>query len=160
LLGGAVGVAVSSHWYLSAESTGTEFLRGFSFPAVAAKAGDAEWAIIEDRFYEPFPALGRSKGIARRIVARAIMPDADQQEFVAQFQLAAATALTSYGAIIKGQFDASQSSAHAGNGSPGRSLLDLPRRYYAIGDIHGVADVWCIAESGHVTVIISLMESL
>jgi hypothetical protein len=42
--------------------------------------------------------------------------------------------------------------------SPVQFRVDMPRRYYSLGDVHGVADIWYVAEAGHVTVIVSLIE--
>ena len=158
VVGLAGGFAFWGHFRSTAEPKGTTALREFSFTDVAAKAGQADWQIIEDKVYDAFPPLSRFKRIARRIVAQATISDTAQAGFVAQFQQATVTALTLHGAIIKGQFDASRSSAQVLGGSNMLTQLELPRRYYTIGDVHGVADVWCIAESGRVTVIVSLIE--
>ncbi len=142
----------------SVEPKGTTALREFSFADVSAKAGEADWQVIEDKIYEEFPSLSRSKRIARRIIAQATLPETAQAGFIARFQEAAETALTSRGAVMKGRFDASRSSAQVSGGSNLVRQLELPRRYYAIGDVHGVADVWCVAESGRLTCIVSLIE--
>src|SRR5262245_57219206 len=147
--------AQSSQW---AVPKGTALLRGFSLTAVAAKAGQTNWQIFEDRIYEPFPTQGRSKRIARRIVARAnIASYTESGDFAAQFQEAASAALDAFGARNTGQFDLVYDSARTLEGLA-RSRFDLPRRYYAIGDTHGVADIGYLMEGGRVTVIVSLIE--
>jgi hypothetical protein len=158
VLGFALGVASSARFSRPAVPKGTALLRDFSLAAVAAKAGQTNWQVIEDRIYEPFPALARSKRIARRIIARANVADGAFDLFTTQFQQAASAALVAHGALNEAQFDQVQDSTRVVDGSPIRSRLDLPRRYYGIGDIHGVADIWYVAESGRVTVIVSLIE--
>lgn len=134
-------------------------LRDFSFAAIAAKAGQTNWQILEDRVYESFPSQALSKRIARRIVARAnLPPNVDAGEFASRFQQTASAAPDSYGARNTAHFDLVKDSTSTASGVPFRSRVDLPRRYYTVGDIHGVADLWCIADPGHVTVIISLIE--
>jgi hypothetical protein len=158
VVGLAIGAALFGGFKDAAGPKGTPFLRELSFAAVAARAGQANWDVIEDRVYDPLPALGRSKRIARRIVAHAVLPDADPGTFARRFQQAMEEALASHGAVLKGEFDASRSSARLVNGSPVPLVLELPRRYYALGSVHGVADAWCIGASGEMTVIISLIE--
>jgi hypothetical protein len=160
VIGVAVGFALSARFDRPALPKSSALLREFSFVAVAAQLGQANWQVLEDRTYEPFPAQARSQRIARRIVARADLADAELEKFTTQFQDTATKAMETYGAVNKAQFDMAQGSARVINGSPVRSRMDLPRRYYAIGDIHGVADLWYIAESGRVTVIVSLIEGL
>lgn len=157
-----VGVA-SSLWGLSGctrPQHGTTFLRGFSLTEVASKAGESEWHILEDRMYEPFPAMARSKRIARRLVAQSRLPNAELERFVSQFQKAASAVLDGHGARTTGKFELTDGTITVTNSLPARSLLDLPRRYYAIGDVHGVADIWCLGESDRVTVIVSLIEGM
>jgi hypothetical protein len=158
VLGVASGFFFSARLNRAAMPKGTSLLREFSLITVLAKAGQTNWQIIEDRTYEPFPALARSKRIARRIVARAELSDAELDWFTTGFQQAASEALVSYNARNTAQFDLVQGSERVVEGSPIRSRVDLPRRYYAIGDIHGVADIWYIAESGRVTLMASFIE--
>ncbi|MHC1765199.1 MAG: hypothetical protein AB9869_13010 [Verrucomicrobiia bacterium] len=157
-----VGVA-SSLWALSGctrPPQGTAFLRGFSLTEVASKAGESEWHILEDRVYEPFPAMARSKRIARRVVAQSRLPNAELGRFVSEFQKAASATLDAHGARPTGKFELTEDTTTVIDSLPVRSRLDLPRRYYAIGDVHGVADIWCLAESDRVTVIVSLIEGM
>lgn len=159
LLIGVVVALVLFEWLeRSVQPKGTALLRGFSFADVATNAGGTDWEVLEDKVYEPFPSLGRATRIARRMVAHATLPGEEQEKFAKRFRLAVSEALASHDAVIKGQFDLNRSSAHVVNGSPVQSLVDLPRFYYAIGDIHGVADAWCIGEGGGLTVIVSLIE--
>jgi len=162
LLGLLIGVGVGftlPHFDRSAFRS-SALLGEFSFAAIAAQLGQANWKVLEDRTYEPFPSQARSRRIARRIVARADLTDAELEKFTAQFQDSATRAMATYGAVNKAQFDMTEASTRVIGGSPVQSRLDLPRRYYAIGAIHGVADLWSIAESGQVTVIVSLIEGL
>ncbi len=139
-------------------SPGSAVLREFSFTDVSAKAGSVGWQVIEDKTYDPFLPLSRSKQIARRIVAQANVPDSEQAGLMNRLQQASEAALESRGAVIKGQSDANQSSSEMEGNDKTLRQLDLPRRYYAVNDVHGVADVWCIAESGKLTCIVSLIE--
>ena len=158
LLGGILGFFISGRYSRLGAPKGTALLRGFSLAAVAAKAGQTNWQVIEDRIHESFPSLARSQRIARRIVARADMPDSELSQFSTQFQQAASAALVAYGALNTGQFDLVQGSTRITNGSPAWFRLELPRRYHSLGDIHGVADIGYVVEAGHVTVIVSLIE--
>ena len=137
---------------------GSALLRGFSLAEIAAPAGQTNWQILEDRTYQPFPGLAHSQRIARRIVARAEMPDSKLSHFATQFQQAVSAALVAAGARNTGQFDLVQASSQVVDGAPVQFRLDLPRRFYSLGDVHGVADVWYVVEGGHVTVIVSLVE--
>ena len=158
VLGLAAGSFVSTRCSGPGVPKGTALLRGFSLATVAAGTGQTNWQVIEDRTYETFPALARSKRIARRIVARAEMSDQELSLFATQFQQAVSQALVGYGALNAAQFDVVQDATRVVNGSPVRSRLDVPRRYYVLGDVHGVADIWYVAEGGRVTVIVSLIE--
>ena len=160
LIGVVVGFGLSGRFGRPALPESSALLREFSFVAVAGQLGQTNWQVLDDRTYKPFPALARSQRIARRIVARADLTDAKLEKFTTEFQAAATTAMEAYGAVNKAQFDMAQESTRVIGGSPVRSRVDLPRRYYAIGEIHGVADLWYIAESGHVTVIVSFIEGL
>jgi len=59
--------------------------------------------------------------------------------------------------MIKGQQDANYVAEAVTDGEV-RALIDLPRRYYAIGDVNGVADFGCLAHQGMVAIIISIIE--
>ncbi len=98
------------------------------------------------------------KRIARRIVARAEMSEADLGRFTTQFQQAVTEALEAHSVRNTGQFDLVRDSTRVIDGTPIHSRIDWPRRYYALGDIHGVADIGYVAESGQVTVFVSLIE--
>jgi hypothetical protein len=156
------GVALSfifSAWVKRPDiATSSALLREFPFTAIAARAGQTNWHILEGRTYEPFPALARSRRIARRMVARTELSEAELERFTTQFQQAATAALGNCGAVIKAQFDMVQDLTRVIERSPMHSRVDLTRRYYAIGGIHGVADIWYVAEGGSVTVIVSLIE--
>ena len=158
LLGTGLGTLLQARFNRASPPKGTALFRDFSVPAIAAKVGQTNWQVIEDRIYEPFPTFARAKRIARRIVLRTDMREGELSAFATQFQQTTSKYLTSYGARNVAQFDVVQDSTKPIDGVPVRSRLDLPRRYYTIGDVHGVADVWYVAESGHVTVIASLIE--
>lgn len=158
VLGVALGFILSTQFSGSGAPKGTALLREFSFAAVAAKAGYTNWHVLEDRTYEPFPSLARSKRVARRIIAQAVMSDAELGRFTTQFQEAAKAALSAFNAVNKAHFDLVRDATKMINGSPVHSRLDLPRRYYAVGNIHGVADIGYVEEAGNVTVIVSLIE--
>jgi hypothetical protein len=91
-------------------------------------------------------------------VARADIPESELSRFATPFQQAASAALVACGARNAGQFDLVEGSTRFTNGSLTSFRLDLPRRYYSLGDIHGVADIGYLVEAGHVTVIVSLIE--
>lgn len=156
-LGVALGVVFTRSIRLPVPK-GTALLREFSFAAIAAEAGVTNWQVIEDRTYERFPPLARSPCIARRIVARAEVSDAELDRFITQFQQSATAALNAKSARNTGQFDLVQDSTRVIDGKPIRHRLDFPRRYYSIGDVHGVADIWYVSESSRLTVIVSLIE--
>ncbi len=139
---------------------GTPVLWEFSFSELVAKTGSADWRVLEDRIYHTLPPLSGPKRIARRIVAQVVMPDAAQAAFIKQFQEAAVAALNAQGAVIKGQIDSSRSSVDLDRGERILTQLELPRRYYTVGNVQGVADYWCVGVSGRVTVIVCLMEGL
>jgi hypothetical protein len=80
------------------------------------------------------------------------------QDFVARFQKAVKDALSEHGAVVKGEISLHKNRTEVKEGLNVSTLLDLPRTYYSIEDIHGVADIWCIADSGGITVIVSLIE--
>jgi hypothetical protein len=158
LLGAGAGLLVSLRANRLGEVKGTAFLREFSFPGLAAQAGQTNWQVMEDRLYEPFPSLARSTRIGRRIVAQAEMNDTDFGWFTTKFHQAAQDALDKHQARNEALFDLVRDSTRNVDNKPIRSRFHLPRRYYAIGDTHGVADIGYVSEAGRVTVMISLME--
>ena len=160
VLGISLGVVFSPWVNRPRMPEGSAFFREFSFTEFAAGIEQTNWQVLEDRIYESFPSLARSQRIARRIVAHADLSESELGRFTSQFQQAAAASLSKHGAIIKGQFDLESYTTQIGDASASHSLIDLPRRYYAIGEIHGVADIWYVAESGRVTVMVSLIEGL
>src|SRR5215472_13314721 len=85
LLGGILGSLISERLSRPATPKGTALLRSFSLAAVAAKAGQTNWQVIEDRIYDPFPPLARSQRIARRMVARANIRESELSLFATQF---------------------------------------------------------------------------
>jgi hypothetical protein len=139
-------------------SAGSEFLRSLRFADLATKAGEATWETLEDKIYEKLPPLGRSPHVGRRIVAQVSLSSSERQHFVARFQQAVEDALREHGAMVKGEISLHKNKAEVKEGVNVSTLLDLPRAYYSIEDIHGVADIWCIADSGGITVIVSLIE--
>lgn len=158
ILGAGLGFALSLRPSRAEMPKGSTLLHEFSFATIAAKLGTTNWHVVEDKIYEPFPTLARAKRIARRIVARTEMSDGQLGLFATQFQQAVSAALVRYEALNAAQFDLIEDATRAIEGVPIRSRIDLPRRYYAIGDTHGVADVWYVAESGRVTLIASFIE--
>ena len=158
VIGLAGGFVIRGQFRDGTVSPGSAVLREFSFADVSAKAGGAEWLVIEDKIVDPFLPLSRSKHIARRIVAQASVPDSDQAGYLNRLQQAAEAALESHGAVIKGQSNANQTTLKVEGNDKILRQLDLPRRTYAVDHIQGVADVWCIGESGKLTCIVSLIE--
>lgn len=157
LIGFAIGFFFGTWSIRSAAPKRSRFFREFSFSAVAAKADETNWKVITDKVCEPFPPFGRPQRISRLIVAHdTTMSDAEQNRATAQLRKAVLDRAAAYGAIIRGAEGGSSSSARAEQ--PTRSQLDLTRKYYSIGEIQGVVDVWCLAESGGVTVIVQLIE--
>ena len=142
---------------ISQKVAGTAVLHDLSLTELTANLGTSEWNVIEDRVYEAFPSLSRSPRIARRIVAQATLPDSDQSEFVSRFHNAGEEWIESQGAVIKGEYEANQTHIQVAGGQFHTSV-DLPRRYYALDDINGVADFGCIADSRRVTLILSIIE--
>lgn len=160
LLGAAIGFAVSSQINRLRAHKTSALLREFSFPTAAADVTNAKWQVLEDRTYEQFPALAKFPRTARRVVAYAELSKEELEKFTAQFEQAATAALEKHGAVTKAQFDLTKDSTQIVNGAPAHTRIELPRRYYAIGDIQGVADIGYVEESGRVTVIVSLIEGL
>lgn len=157
LLGGISGFLLA--WSKpTAPAKSTAFLREFSFRELAAQAGQTNWTVREDRLYEPFPSMARSQRVGRRVIAQAEISKEDFGGFTTKFDNAVRALLGEYGAMAKGHFDTLYDVTRRIDDKTVRSRIDLPRRYYAIGDVHGVADFGYVAEDGRVTVIISLME--
>ncbi|MEE2886089.1 MAG: hypothetical protein VX951_01545 [Planctomycetota bacterium] len=157
IVGTLIGFGLSGTSFTQTE--GSPFLREFALADLTAKAGDGvEWEVLTDTTHDRFPALARSHRVARRIVATATMPGADQAKLAHQVQQATEAVLASHGAVVKGVFDTSSGSTTLVEGKPLRSHVEMPRWFYAIGDIHGVADVGCVAVSGRVTLLVSLIE--
>lgn len=159
MFGATVGFFLRGQIAIGHKSLGTAVLRELSFDDFIASVHSSEWQLVEDRVYDTFPPLSRNPAIARRIVAQSTLPIADQDSFARNFQTTAEKWLTSHGAVIKGQDNASRNSTKAGADGQVNTLVDLPRRFYSVGNIHGVADFGCIVDSGRVTVIISISES-
>ena len=153
-----VGILVGRFWVTSRQSPGSAVLRDFSFEAVVAKAEPIEWHVLEDRVYQPFPPLARPARIARRIVAQATIPPDRVDDFTRRFQDATDAALAALGGTTKGEVDLGQSRGQFLDGASVDSRLDLPRRFYAIGGQHGVADSWLIARGTDVTIVITFTE--
>lgn len=137
---------------------GSEFLRSLRFADLAAEAGESTWETLEDTIYEKLPPLGRRQQVGRRIVAQVSSSSSEQQDLVARFQQAVKDALREHGAMVKGEISLHKNRTEVKEGVNVSTLLDLPRLYYSIEDIHGLADIWCIADSGRLTVIVSLIE--
>jgi len=153
-----VGILVGRFWVTSHQSSGSAVLRGFSFQAVVAKAEPTESHVLEDRVYQPFPPLARPARIARRIVAQATIPVDQVDAFTRRFQDATDAALAALGGTMKGEVDLSQSRGQFLDGASVDSRLDFPRRFYAIGGQHGVADIWLITRGTDVTIVITFTE--
>jgi hypothetical protein len=160
LLGLGAGFMLSNWFNQPAPIHGTAFLREFSFPTLVARAGQTNWHVREDRVYEPLPSLARSPAIGRRIVAQTQMTDRDFAAFATRFEQTARDMLHEHEAMNKACFDLVYDTTRVLDNRPVRSRISMPRRYYAIGDVHGVADIGYVAENGQVTVLISLVESL
>jgi len=157
LVGIAVGFPLGTWFVRSAAPQSTAFFREFSFSSVAPMAGQTNWTIITDKVYEPFPPFGRPRRIARLIVAHdTTMSDAEQDRATAQLIKAVFERAATYGAIIRGAESASNTAIRVV--PQARSQLDLQRKYYSIGKTQGIVDVWCLGESGGVTVIVQLIE--
>lgn len=158
-IGATVGYFLRGQMASGQKSLGTAILRELSFDEFIASFHSSEWELVEDRVYDTFPPLSRNPAIARRIVAQSTLPITEQDSFARNFQTTADKWLTSHGAVIKGQDNASRNSTKAGADGQVNTLVDLPRRFYSVDNIHGVADFGCIVDSGRVTVIISISES-
>ena len=153
----AIGFFSGGQFSLRRSVLGTPVLHDLSLAELTANLGVSEWNIIEDKVYDTLPSLSRSPRIARRIIAQTTLPDSEQSEFTRRFPLACEEWISSHDAIIKGEYGANDNRIDVAEGQRLTSV-DLPRRYYAIDDIHGVADFGCIADSGRVTLIISIIE--
>ena len=159
LLGAALGYGLVLWALAPPPARGSVVLQNFALEQVGDPAGHPAWDIVEDRVYSPFPPLGRPERIARRIVAQSTMADEQAEAFARQFGRAVAEALARLGARQTGEVGCDRTTSRpAGGGRPARSELHLPRYYYRVGDTHGVADAWVIAEGGEVTLIICLSE--
>ncbi len=158
LFGGALGFWMSPKLCRVAAPTGTAFLRGFTLPPVPGRTGQTNWLVLEDRVYEPFPSLARAKRVARRIVAQTEMSDEEVGLFATRFPQVVRETLDTHQARNEAQFELTRDATRVVDGAPVRSRVDFPRRYYALGDVHGVADCWYVSESGRVTVMVSLIE--
>jgi hypothetical protein len=156
--GVALGFAISARLHHLPQPTGSALLREFSLPAISAKTTCTNWHILEDRIYEQFPPLARSRRIARRIVARTEMPVNDVDGFSTSLQQAIRRIFDAQGAMNKGFYDLTQSGSKYVEGVHLHSRVHLPRWFYAIGETHGVADFWYVAESGRVTLMVSFIE--
>jgi hypothetical protein len=154
-VGALMGILLYS---ANSPSTGSTVLHGFSFNAVIAKVGPVESHVLEDRIFLPFPPLGRPARISRRIVAQATIPDNQVDDFTRRFQDAAEAALVSLGGMMKGEVDFAQARGGFLDGESVESRIDLPRRYYAVGRRHGVADIWLIARGADVTIVVAFTE--
>ena len=157
-----LGVSLDS-WFVGNSPSGIKSLpvrclKDLSFPRFMGQVDASEWRVSVDRIADTFPPLSRSPRIARRIVAHTTHLKSDQNEFATRFQRSAEDWIASHGATITGQHNAAYSSAVAMSASQLVTLVDLPRRYYAIENTHGVADFWCVSDSVRVTVIISIIE--
>ncbi len=84
------------------------------------------------------------------------MSDAEQDLSTVQLIKAVFARAAAYGAIIRGTETVSH--ANLRPQASARSQISFERQYYSIGQIQGVADVGCFAESGGVTVIVQLIE--
>ncbi len=158
LIGVGAGVLYSSRANRSVAVKGTAFLREFSFSDLAAQSGQTNWNVLEDRLYEPFPSQAHFPRIGRRIVAQAEITDIEFGWFTTKFHQAAQNALDKHQARNEALFDLVRDATRNVDHKPVRSRFHLPRRYYAIGETHGVADIGYVSEDGRVTVIITLME--
>jgi hypothetical protein len=140
------------------QAAGSTVLHGFPFRAVIEKAGPAEWHILEDVTFKPFPPLGRPPRISRRIVAQATIAENQVDDFTRRFQDASEAALVSLGGAMKGEVDFGQARGGFLDGGGVESRIDLPRRYYAVSGQHGVADIWLVARGVDVTIVIAFTE--
>lgn len=158
LLGIAVGLGMAARHY-SGSAQGTPFLRDFSFSTIATQAGHADWKVLEDKIYDPFTGLGQPNGVARRIVAHAVMSEKEQNGFETRLDNAATAWLTAQKGTVHGMFSAYESAtSNHENGAKMESLINAPRRFYMIDRTRGVMDVSCVGVNGYVTVVISLIE--
>lgn len=158
LAGLAAGFGTATLAARSGAPASSALLREFSFAAFARQAAYTNWSVLEDRLYEPFPSLGRSQRVARRIVAQAEMSENELGRFSVQLQQALRSTFSAHHAINKGQYNLGRDSWRNADGASAHHRLDLPRHYYAIGDIHGVLDCWQVANAGQVTLILSFIE--
>ena len=158
VIGFVIGLLIGGRMAVSQKIVPSPVLKDFTFANFIADVSSSEWTVVEDKAYDTLPPLSLSPRIARRIVAQTSLENSDQNEFATRFQRAAEEWITSCGAMIKGQQDAQRVVAKAVTDGEVRALIDLPRRYYAVGNVNGVADFGCVAHSGSVTIIISIVE--
>jgi hypothetical protein len=158
LVGAIVGFLFRGQLEIRPKSPGTAILHDLSFSEFITDVASLEWHVLEDRVYDTFPPLSRNPRIARRIIAQSTLPSSEQSSFAERFQAAAEEWITSHGATLKGAQNAERISADVVADGQLITLVDLPRRFYAVDNVHGVADFGCIADSGRVTIIISIIE--
>jgi len=158
IIAGVIGVLAGRYWATLQPAIGSAILHGFSIQLVVEKVAPTEWQILEDRIYQPFPPLGRPSRISRRIVAQATIAENRVDDFTRRFQDAAEAALVSLGGSMKGVVDLSQARGGFLDGGGIESRIDLPRRYYAVGRQHGVADIWLIARGTDATIVVTFTE--
>ncbi len=156
--GAAAGYVLAGRLHSRGAAKGTAFLREFSFSAVSAKAGHADWKVLEDRIYDSSNSPAPGHGIARRIIARATMREAEQSESATHVEEAIAAWLTSNGGTVIGHFGIDEGTVHTENEAVIHSLIRAPRRFYVMSGIHGMLDLSYVGENGQVTVIISIIE--
>lgn len=162
LIGFALGIGIGYFLHdrspRRASGGGSEILSGLSYSEFIARTGSFDWTVIKDEIDERFPPLSRNPRVARWIVAETSIEASEQSAFVSSFQSAAEDWIHSRGGMIKGHSSVNRAMTETGENGAEHRQVSLPRRYYAIDDVHGVADFWCLADSGRVTVMISLIE--
>ena len=164
IVGVLLGIAATLAWPTSPLAP-SPVLQSFSTEQFLASVSEASWQTIADTTTESYPPLSRAPRAARRVVARAILPESEQTNFAARFQSAAEHWLESQGATLKGQEDANDMVATPGNDDASAAelqVVSMPRRFYDVttngSAVHGVADFSCVQNDGHVTIEISLEE--
>jgi hypothetical protein len=158
IVGLMAGMALGTFIAKAGKPDGSAFLRNVRFDDLTAKAGHPNWEIVEDKTYDRLPPLSRRPRISRRIVAQTSLAASGQSRLIELLQQGMSEALATHGAVIRGEVSLSRSQSEIIEGRQVLTHLEMPRLYYAIGDIHGVADVWFLADSGRVTAIVSLIE--
>lgn len=156
---GFVAGFVGRGWLpLSQPEMGTAILRDLSSTDFLQQLQPAEWQVLVDQTDDPFPPLSRNPQIARRIIAHAMLPESARTGFASRFHSAAEGWLTSHGAMLKGEREASHSAVQTTDDAPLLSAIEFPRYFYALGATQGVADFGCLVDSHQVTVVISIIE--